>query len=303
MSFFVVFVLTLMFLFLLYTLYRYFRRRTIATLITLCGQVFILTIAVLCLAYKINVVNIHLVELGYIILGIAAPFILLLYDYITMISDFKRQESFEGLVQRVVRPEKKKADISNINSICREQTVSELLDDLNISDESIIRNIRRHILQAQLYINTKNYNKAYSIYKPIVSVISTSPSIYYNLGNICFYREKYNEAISCYKKVINIYEELYKEFKTNKIRTLKHKKRSRYLDIYNKIQAIKNHEYKVYYNIGNCLAKLNRFSEAREYYSMASELNPEFEEAKQNIAFCLSGGGKEDSLLQQENKV
>lgn len=93
------FIILLMFLLLFYMTLRFIKRRTLLTLLVICGQAFMLTIAMLCFVHNISIYHIYLIELGCIILGIVLPSFFLLSDYLIMISDMKLKGSYYGLIK------------------------------------------------------------------------------------------------------------------------------------------------------------------------------------------------------------
>jgi len=93
------FIILLMILFLFYMTLRYIKRKTLITLLVICGQTFILTIAILCFSHNISIYHSNLLELGYLTLGIILPSLFLISDYLIMISNMKQKGLYYSLIK------------------------------------------------------------------------------------------------------------------------------------------------------------------------------------------------------------
>jgi Ca-activated chloride channel family protein len=95
-----------------------------------------------------------------------------------------------------------------------------------------------------------------------------------NKGNDFYHKQEYDKALEKYRD--GLIEGLYK--KENYEEAIKE---------YNKATYSKDIQLqsKSYYNIGNCLYRLNKLPEAIQFYKKALELNPDDEDSKYNIEF------------------
>jgi len=267
------FTIVVMLLFLAYMGYRLFLRRTLLTVVAFCLQLFSLTISMI--SFINNVQTINELELVFILCGVVVPGIFVVADYRRMIKKVREQGIFKGFVEAIPRKTEDSQEISlsrkYIKPIIGERQVGELVQDLNISKDDIMSNIKKSLFQAHTCMDKADYDNAYEIYSALLKLVTNSPGLYFNHGNICYYREAYAEALRSYKKVVEISEEC--------------------------------ESYRVYYNMGNVLFRLNRFEQAVECYKKALDINPSLEDAHENIARALICLEKKDEAIAHFKKV
>ncbi|MCR4434333.1 MAG: tetratricopeptide repeat protein [Clostridiales bacterium] len=299
------FVIVLMLLFIAYTAYRLFFRRKAFILASLALQITAETLAILC--FSGNVQMSSLVEIMLLLFGITVPAAFFLTDYYKMVKGIREQGAYGGFLEAMPREHEKEAagDTADryINPLIKEKQVPELVRDLSLNGEEIIKNIKKNLLQAQAYLNKSDYDNAYEIYSMLIRLVNNCPGLFYNYGNICYYKAQYIEAVQSYKKALAINESLAGEAKSSQdaFTVLKPAKET---GGRNKSERdVRREEYMVYYNLGNAQFKLNRFQQAIESYMKALEINPVLEDANENIARAMIALKKVDEAIEYYKKI
>lgn len=310
MSVIVGFTIIVMILFVGYMSYRLFLRRTLLILITLCLQFIALTLAIISFISNVNVLTSSSIETFYIIFGVAIPGIFFVYDYTRMMKKIKNHGVYEGLVQALPKDADIELNINlnkkYINNIIKERQISDLMKYLNVNKDDILKNIKKSLTQAQLFLNNKDYNNAYEIYATLVKLIKNCPGLYFNYGNICYLKENYSEAAQSFKKVLEINEKLIKDINnSNDLQTSEKDKKETegIIDILSSEDSIKHDEYAVFYNLGNAYFKQNKFEAAIEVYKKALNINPGLENANENIARVLISLDRISEAIEYYKKV
>lgn len=310
MSVIVGFTIFLMILFLGYIGYRLFLRRQWFILVTLCLQLFAITVAIFSFIGDVNVLTSSGIETFYILFGVAIPGIFFVYDYTRMMKKIKNHGVYEGLVQALPKDSDMEYSINlnkkYINSIIKETQVTELMKYLNLNKDDILKNIKKSLIQAQLFINNKDYDNAYEIYATLVKLIKNCPGLHFNYGNICYLKENYSEAAQSFKKVLETNEKLIKDIKnSNDTNSLEKDKKDTdgSFDLRSSEASIKHDEFAVHYNLGNAYFKLNKFDSAIEEYRKALNINPGLEDANENIARALISLDRIKEAIEYYEKV
>lgn len=292
-----------------YMAYRLFLRRKPLILISFCLQILAITVAIL--SFIGNVYATNYIEAGYIIFGVVIPGIYFVYDYARMMKKIREQGVFEGFVEAIPKYtaniENEKLNKKYINNILKERQVPELVKDLNLNKDDILKNMKKSLMQAQTYFNGKDYENAYEIYNTLIKLIKNCPGLYYNLGNICYYRESFAEAVQSYNKVLEIDEKLIKDINSpNEVFSVAKNKKDSNKELYDNPKTesdIKYEEFMVYYNLGNAQFKLNKFDHAIDSYKKALDINPNLDEANENIARALIAQDKINEAIDYYKKI
>lgn len=295
------FTIILMVSLLAYMSYRLFLRRKLELLAVMVFQIIALTTAIL--SFYGGVQTSNLIEAFYVILGIMVPGGLFVFDYIIMIKKVKKQGVYEGLVQPLQRTaeDDASANADYLRPIIKERPVIDIVKDINLNKDDFVKNIKKSLTQAQLYINNKDYENAYEIYQPIAALIRNCPGLLFNYGNLCYYLQKYSEASQSYKKVLEINEKQIENMEKESSLISVHNMKE--LSIDSKPDQTNYEIFMVYYNLGNVQFKLNRFEQAIESYKKSLELNPLLEDANENTARALVMLGRTDEALQYYRNI
>ena len=259
------FFIIIMLLFLIYMAYRLFIKRKLIMLLLAGTQIFAILIAVLCFVNDVQDLNI--IQACYILLGVIIPCYFIICDYVKMMKKIKEKGVYEGFI--VKEPSEsgieKNTDIHSlrINPILKENQIAAIISGLDLNKDNILKNVKKNLIHAHIFISNKDYSSAFGIYNQIVKIISNSPQLYYNHGNLCYYLGNYSEAINSYKKVLELKE-----------------------------------DHTVYYNLGNAFFKYKKYNKAIEHYEKALELNPAFIDAQENKTLSLAGMGESGKALE-----
>lgn len=300
------FIIAVMSLLLIYMAYRLFLRRKVIMLISLCLQIVAVTIAIL--AFVGNVETNNFVESIFITFGVAVPCIFFVIDYTRMMKKIREQGVYEGFVEAAaaIEDDDGTVEISH-KSICpiiKEIQVADLIKDMDLNKEDILKNIRKSLNLAQASIKNNDYDSAYDIYGTLVRLINNSSSLFYNYANTCYCMELYSEALQNYRKVVEINEKTIREINSDEEILSVDKKFSRDTQKESKTEKeILFEQYKVYYNMGNSCFKLGRYEQALENYEKALGLNPDMENVNENIARTLIALEKSDEALEFFQKI
>jgi len=299
------FTVLLMLILLCYMSYRLFLRRKPIILLSLCLQIFSVTLALISFLNDVNIIRTNFIEACYILFGIVLPASFLTYDWIKMVRKVKEQGVFQGFIEAVQResnaPDTNK-DKKHLRPIIGERQITELIRDLNLNKDDIQKNIKKSLTQANVFISNKDYDNALEIYDTLLKLIRNCPSLYFNHGNICYWKGNYGDAVQSYRKVLEVNEFIISDMETPKdiFAVVKGRDKSEN----NKTAAeIKYEEFMVYYNLGNSLFKLHRYENAIDAYGRSLEINPNLEDASENIARALMAFGRKEEALEYYKKI
>ena len=292
------FFIALMLLLLAYTCYRLFKRKSLLMMISLCAQVFALCIAVL--SFINNVQALDLIQGSFLMFGVVVPLIFVIYDYLKMMRKVREKGVYEGFVEStVLESEEEKASfipLEAVNPSVREKQTGELLKDIDLNHDELSRNLKKTLNHANACIAEKDYNGAYRVYNVLVKLINNA-GLYFNLGNVCCYLGNWSEAVSHYKKALELYSK-------NKDVTLEetapeNKSDSSLTDgDASAGMSAASSECAMLYNLGNAFLMQKKYEKAIKSYERALKLNPSLTTAQENLAFCLVGAGEREKALE-----
>ncbi|MCX7842438.1 MAG: tetratricopeptide repeat protein [Clostridia bacterium] len=301
------FVIIVMAVLLIYMAYRMLLRRSLIVLFSFCFQLIALTASIM--GFVSNVQTSNAVEAAYIIFGVVVPALFFIYDYARMMKKIREQGVYQGFVESVDRQDGKKKDIDmNGRNICpniKERQVPELIKDLNLNKDDILKNLKKSLTQAQAYIQNRDYENAFEIYNTLIKLIKNCASLYYNHANICYELGAYSDALLSYRKVLELNEKNIKEIASpQEVLQIDKKDSGRNaLGLSQSEADIKYQEFTVHYNMGNTLFKLNRYEQAIESYRKALEINPNLEYACENTARAFIAMGKKIEALEYYRRI
>lgn len=251
-------------------------------LISLCAQVFALCMAVLSFINDVEALN--LIQGSYLLFGVVLPLVYVVNDFLKMMRKVRERGVYEGFVEPAVSEgEEEKTSfvpLEAVNPSLKEKQTVELLKGIDLDHEELSRNLKKNLNHANACIVEKDYTGAYEIYSVVVKLINNA-GLYFNLGNICCYLGKWNEAVSDYKKALELYSG---SSETN-------------ADTVEGTNASGN-ECAVCYNLGNAYFMLKKYEKAIKCYERALKINPSLTSAQENLAFCLLGAGEREKALE-----
>jgi tetratricopeptide (TPR) repeat protein len=106
-------------------------------------------------------------------------------------------------------------------------------------------------------------------------------------GNTMCELNKYDEAIECYDKAIELNPNNADAYNNKGTVLSELRNYHQAIECYDKAIALSKNDDIIYYNKGNALCELNKYDEAIEYYDKAIELNPNNADAYNNKAYAL----------------
>lgn len=265
-----------------YVFYRLLKTKSILTLISFTLQLSAMTIVLLSIINKVQTSSI--VELFYLTFGIVIPCYFLASDYHSMIKKVKEKGSFEGFIT-VDKDSKVKSENSvEIMSVAsNDDFVSETISELGQQKEEVFKGIRKKLIEAETYYKKNNYDAAYDSYNSLIGLFGTSSNLHLNYGNICYKKGLLSEALSHYRKVLELNEQVILKLK---------KSASLNNSVTEAIQNIEFKEYLVYYNIGVSYLNIGKIDFALENFEKSLEINPTFDDAKEGIGRIMARNGK-----------
>lgn len=126
------------------------------------------------------------------------------------------------------------------------------------------QSVRSLVNEGVDFYNDKKFTDAEVNFKKSIEKEPGNFTSTFNLGDAYFKQERYDEAISTFKEVMNQTDD-------------------------------KNLQAKIWYNIGNSLLKSQKIKESIEAYKSSLKLNPNDTEAKYNLSYALK-------MLNDENQ-
>lgn len=265
-----------------YVFYRLLKTKSILTLISFTLQLSSMTIVLLSIINKVQTSSI--VELYYLTFGIVIPCCFVASDYHSMIKKVKEKGSFEGFII-VDKDNKVKSDNSvEIMSVASNDAfISETISELGQQKEELFKGIRKKLIEAEAYYKENNYNAAYESYNSLMGMFGTSSNLHLNYGNVCYKKGLLSEALSHYRKVLELNEQLIIKLK---------KSGSLNSSVTKTIENIEFKEYLVYYNIGVSYLNMGKVDFALDNFEKSLEINPAFDAAKEGIGRIMARNGK-----------
>jgi len=241
-----------------------------------------MTIVLLSIVNEVQTSSI--VEIFYLTVGIVLPCCFIVLDFHSMIKKVKEKGSFEGFIT-VNKNSKVKNDnsVQIMSVVSNEAFVNETISELGLQKEELFKGVKKKLIQAETYYNENNYDAAYGIYNSLIGFFGTSSNLYFNYGNICFKKELLSEALSQYRKALELDEQLISKLK---------KTVSTNNSVTETITNIKFKEYLVYYNIGVAYLNMGKIDFALDNFEQSLEINPTFNNAKEGVGRILVQNGR-----------
>ena len=266
------FIIVVMLLLIAYMGYRLFMKRRLLVLLSLCAQLFALLLAVLSFINDIQALD--MIQACFLLLGIVIPCCFLVSDYIQMLDKVKKKGLYEGFIQPDPRETGHLKDltdsVSRVNPIIKEMPVAEIVKDLTVNNDEIIKNIKKSLNHAQSFLSKKDFSGAFEIYNTLIKIIANCSGLFFNHGNICYNLGYYSDAALYYSKAVETDEA---------------------------------HQYSTFYNLGNSQFQLKKFIQALESYNKALELKPDFTDAQENIALTMLGMGEPEKAFEYYRQI
>lgn len=270
-----------------YVFYRLIKTKSIVTLISFTLQLSALTIVLLSVVNGVQTST--GVELFYITFGIVIPCCILAYDYYSMIKKVKVKGSYEGLIT-VDRSEQIEIDSSSeiMSVMSNDAFVGETISELTRLQDDLLKGMKKKLVQAETYYNENNYDAAYEINSSLIGFCGTSSNLYFNFGNASFKKGLLSEALSHYRRVLELNEQLISKIHKASILDTSDKE---------EVSNIRFKEYLVYYNIGVTYLNMGKVDFALENFKKSLEINPSFDNAKEGVGRVLVQNGKNSQAV------
>ncbi len=305
------FIITMV-IFIVYMVYRFVKSKNFIVLVPISLQVFSLSISII--SFINNIEMNQKLQVFLLLAGIVLPAIILVLDYLKMIQNLKEyinknvsisNRKFKVLeLVPVKRRNKKIVELSYkyINPSVSNRKTVDVMSNLKIDEEEIRKNFKRLFTKAQFYINENDFDKAYEIYRTAIKLVKSSPDIYFNYADICYEIANYDEASSSYLKAIELHKKIKKENeRIHWLESIAKSKKDTSPELKKMLDKENDTDYfeaAVYYNLGNTEFKKGRFEQAIEYYEKAVQVNPEMDEADENLAASLIASGKINKAIE-----
>ena len=264
----------LMVLLLSYVFYRLLKTKKAVTLISFTIQLSSLTIVILSLANDVKISN--SMELFYIGFGILIPSCFIIRDYRLAIKSHRNTQIHEDYItvenKTISQAENSLPESSFVSTprICHkvmdvcenEEFVDDTIAELNLLKDDLFLGIKKKLIQAENGYNQGNYDFAFDIYKSMLDISQTAGNLFFNYGNVCFKKGMFREAISYYRKVLELNGSMTKV-------------------------------YLIYVNLGVTYFNMEKPELALENFFKALELNPECPVAKEGIGRVYTATGRQ----------
>ncbi len=264
----------LMVLLLSYVFYRLLKTKKAVTLISFTIQLSSLTIVILSLANDVKISN--SMELFYIGFGILIPSCFIIRDYRLTIKSHRNTQIHEDYItvenKTISQAENSLPESSFVSTpqICHkvmdvcenEDFVDDTIAEFNLLKDDLFLGIKKKLIQAENGYNQGNYDFAFDIYKSMLDISQTTGNLFFNYGNVCFKKGMFREAISYYRKVLELNGSMIKV-------------------------------YLIYVNLGVTYFNMEKPELALENFFKALELNPECPAAKEGIGRVYTATGRQ----------
>jgi len=262
------FTIVLMILLLVYTLYRLFKKRNLLMLIPACAQIYALSFAIL--SFINNVEALPIVQGAYIILGMVPPALFLIIDYIRMIKNVRSKGVFEGLVKPVAKPVPATLclPLEGINQLAPDKPLQEILKEIKSLPDEMQKSFKKCLNHAQMLYKQEDINSSFYIYDTLSKVVGSSSTLYYNTAGLCYELERYEEALACYKKAIELSD--------------------------GSVLVQRD----IYYNMGNTYFMLKQYESAAKCYEKAMDGSTGDTPTIENLAFTYVRMGEADKGIE-----
>lgn len=276
-----------------YVFYRLIKTKSIVTLISFTLQLSAFTIVLLSVVNGVQTST--GVELFYINFGIVIPCCILAFDYYLMIKKIKEKGSYEGLIT-IDKNVKIKNDssVEIMSVVSNDSFVSETISELCQLNDDLLKGIKKKLVQAKAYYDEKKFDTAYEINNNMIDLCSTSSSLYFNQGNICFKKGMLSEALSHYRKVLELNEQFIEKLQ---------KSANASNMVKDTVSSIKFKEYLVYYNIGVTYLNMGKVDFALENFEKSLAINPSFDNAKEGVGRVLVRNGRKIEAVKYYEEI
>ncbi|AEY65877.1 tetratricopeptide repeat protein [Clostridium sp. BNL1100] len=273
----------LMVLLLTYVFYRLLKTKKAVTLVSFTVQLSALTIVILSLVNDVKISN--SIELFYIGFGILIPSCFILWDYRLTIKSHRtttRHQDFITVEDKILpQVENSLPESSSVSTakICQrvmdvlenEDFVDDTIAELNLLKDDLFLGIKKKLIQAENGYSQGNFDFAYEIYKSMLDITQTPGNLFFNYGNVYFKKGMFREAVSCYRKVLELNEQFEKK-------------------------------YLIYVNLGITYFNMEKTELALENFFKALEINPECPTAKEGIGRIYTTTGRQaDAVMYYED--
>ncbi len=271
------FIVLLIALMAIYMLMRCIKRPKVLTILAFCCQLFVLTFGILSIFDK--VISVPLYEVLIIIFGVLVPGSFLLYDYIAMKNNIKKNNFDMPLIERIEKPSnlewQYESYLEKVDQWNYEVNSATIINSLTLEDKVIRNNVIQQLTSVHRLIDKGDYKQALYIYTILGKLLSDSPLILYNIALLNYRNGLYIESIQFYKKVLSILENKLDEDQ-NRIGT-KGK---------DSIKAL------VHFGHACSLYSLESYVLAIHQFTLAKKEQGELKEADVNIAKCYIAIGE-----------
>lgn len=271
----------LMVLLLSYVFYRLLKNKEAVTLISFTIQLSALTIVILSLVNHVNTSNI--IELFYIVFGILIPSCFIIWDYrhtIKSSNNKERHQDYITIENKILPQQGNLSESSSISTayscpkvmdiLENEDSVDDTIAELILLKDDLFLGIKKKLIQAENRYSQGNFDFAYDIYKGMLDITQAPGNLFFNYGNVCFKRGMFREAISCYRKVLELSGSITKA-------------------------------YLVYVNLGVTYLNMQKTELALENFFKALEINPQCSKAKEGIGKVYTATGRQaDAVIYYE---
>jgi tetratricopeptide (TPR) repeat protein len=268
------FMIILMLLLLIYTFYRLAKRKSMLMLIPACGQVFCLIVAIQCFIH--NVEALQMIQACYILFGILPPAVFLVLDYSGMVGRFKRNGSFQGLVEPAASealPGITVLPAEGIHTVTDDKPIEELMKELRSLPEEMQRNIRRLLSNSGTDWKGERDESLFHAYDILSKTVGTSYTLCFNAACCCYRLGRYEEALKGYGKALELAGKRNEELSD------------------------------IYYNMGNALYMLKRYDASAECFEKALELKQGQVNVTENLAFLYVRMGEKEKGIELLRKT
>lgn len=273
----------LMILLLCYVFYRLIKAKKAVTLVSFTIQLSALTIVILSLANDVKISN--SIELFYIVFGILIPACFIIWDYRLILNSHRVEEGHTDYItvknEIIPQDENSLPEASCMGTSEISQRVMDVLENEDFVDDTITEinslkddlffGIKKKLIKAENGYSQGNFDFAYDIYKGMLDITQTTGNLYFNYGNVCFKKGMYKEAISCYRKVLEL-------------------------------EGLFEKKHLIYVNLGITYFNMEKTELALDNFFKALEINPECSTAKEGIGRIYTTTGREaDAIMYYED--
>jgi tetratricopeptide (TPR) repeat protein len=275
-----------MLLLLFYTLRRLYYVRRASGLVLAAIQFAV--IAFMLFSYSDGLYAEPIVAALAILLGVAAPCVFLAMDFMRLrdklmkrtslrLSQFLYQDDMDEISKIV-----KKAKF--IDGILRPRAgnfpIEDILKEIRAESADTSKNIYRQLEAASKKYEEDNFDGAYDSYRLIERIFSRSPSLYFNMGNLCYLTGDFDGAARNYARAAECAG--HSDFEGE--------------ELGEKLGLI-------YYNLGNARFMAKKYAKSIEAYVRAIDEYPANEDAYFNLSFCHAMDYEDTGNLGEASKA